>query len=149
MRAMASADGAGPVSAAVRAAILAKAPHRAVSAVAAVVSAVGTHAEAACQTQLSAMPQVVLRPWRSRGRRELDRGRGRKNDGEPPRQLPALVSMRRERRCRQRRTRDEDRASLLPVLTWRKRSTESTQEESEERFRYDGSGPFCGAANID
>ena len=49
---MANADGAGLVSAGVRAAILAKAPRRTVSAVAAaVVSAVvGAHAEAAYQT---------------------------------------------------------------------------------------------------
>ena len=54
MCAMASADGAGLVSAG-RAAILAKAPRRTAGAVAAaVVSAVvGTPAEAACQTQLS------------------------------------------------------------------------------------------------
>ena len=31
----------------------------------------------------------------------------------------------------------------------RKRSTESTEEETEGRCKYDGSGPFCGAANID
>ena len=49
---MANADGAGLVSAALRAAILAKAPRRTVSAVAAaVVSAVvGLHADAATQT---------------------------------------------------------------------------------------------------
>ena len=154
--AMANADVAGLVSAAVRAAILARAPRPTVSAVAAaVVSAVGAHGEAACQTRLSS------------GRAGTQRGTARSDDDaagclaallEALRAARAWQRKRKKERCRaaetaasgwERRRRrrwsqEEDRASLLPVLTWRKKETHRIHLRKKAR----SSGPFCGAANI-
>ena len=96
---MANADGAGLASAAVRAAILAKAHRRTVSAVAAaVVSAVvGTHAKAACQTQLSSE------------RAGTQRGTARSNDDDAAGCPAALLEALRAARASQRKRKKERR----------------------------------------
>ena len=157
---MASADGAGLVSAAVRTAILANAPRRSVSAVAAaaVSAVVGTHAEAACQTQLSS----------ERG--GTPRGTERSNDDgfvggteggesfteEEEERLTASCQDGCQHCCRGEGSAvagDVGPGWTVPACFQcsreRTRSTESTEEESEGRVKYDGSGPLCGAGNID
>ena len=103
---MANADVAGLVSAAVRAAILARAPRPTVSAVAAaVVSAVGAHGEAACQTRLSS------------GRAGTQRGTARSDDDAAGCPAALLEALRAARAWQRKRKKERCRAAETAAST--------------------------------
>ena len=156
MCAIANADAAGLASAAVRAAILAKAPRRTVSAVAAAVVA-------ACQTRLSSE------------RARTQRGTARSNDddvaGCPAALLETLRAARASQRKRKKERRRAAKTAASTVVDEKRAQTQATldpdggpcqpasnahvakerdpQNPQKKKARHDSSTTFCGAANID
>jgi len=129
---MANADGAGLVSAAVRAAILAKAPRRTVSAVAAaVVSAVvGAHAKAACQTPMSSE------------RAGTQRGTARSNDDDAAGCPAALLEALRAARASQRKRKKERRRAAKTAA-----STVVDEKGAQTQATLDPGGGPCQPAS--
>ena len=100
---------------------------------------------------MTTMPQVALRPcWRLRAARASQRKRKKERRRAAKTAASTFVDQKGARTPATLGPRER------PVLAYfqcfrgeRKRSTESTEEEREGRFKYDGSGPCCGASNID
>ena len=142
---MASADAAGHISAAVRAALLANAPRRTVSVVAAaVVSAVvRAHAKAACQTRLSSeragtqrgtarckdddaagCPAALLEALRAARASQM---KGKKERRRGAKTAASTVVDEKGAQIQATFDREEARACMLPVLTWRKKEIHRTR----------------------